>query len=182
MPGNGKITTTGQLGDVMKESAEIAASLVRSRLGAAQTGFDFFKHDIHIHVPAGATPKDGPSAGVTLTTALASLILGIPVDAKLSMTGEISLSGKVLPVGGIKEKVMAAQRAGIKTILLPKENEKDIEDIPEEVRSQLTFKLMSTIDEVLEAALGVKVPQQRESFHLLLNQPKKDVEIPSMIL
>lgn len=165
----------------MKESAEIAASLIRSRLGQKQTGFDFFKHDIHIHVPAGATPKDGPSAGVTLTTALASLILGIPVDSKLSMTGEISLSGKVLPVGGIKEKVMAAQRAGIKTILLPKDNEKDIEDIPEEVRNKLTFKLMSTIDEVLEEALGVRVPKQQESFHLLMNQPQES-EIPSMIL
>lgn len=174
MPGTGKIITTGQLGDVMKESASIAYSLVRSRLGNDVTGFDFAQHDIHIHIPAGATPKDGPSAGVTLTTALASLILGIPVDPKLAMTGEVSLSGKVLPVGGIKEKVIAAQRAGIRTILLPKDNERDIEDIPEEVRNDLTFKLMGTVDQVLEEALNVQVHQQREKFPLLMNRPESD--------
>ncbi len=183
MPGSGKTMTTGQLGDVMTESANIAMSLIRSRLEKEQTGFDFAKHDLHIHVPAGATPKDGPSAGVTLTTAIASLILGIPVDSKLAMTGEISLSGKVLPVGGIKEKVIAAHRSGIKTILLPKDNEIDIEDIPEEVRNELEFKLMETIDDVFEAALGVQVPKVEKKFDLFLNtQPHQRVEMPSMIL
>ncbi len=171
MPGNGRMIITGQLGDVMKESATIANSLIRSRLGGDQTGFDFSKHDIHIHVPAGATPKDGPSAGVTLTTALASLILGIPVDPKIAMTGEVSLSGKVLPVGGIKEKVIAAHRAGARTIFLPKDNEKDIMDIPEEVRNDLNIKLMGTVDQVIEEALNVQVHQSREYFPLTLNTP-----------
>jgi len=167
MPGSGKLTLTGQLGDVMKESATIAMSLIRSRLGELTNGFDFFKYDTHIHVPSGSTPKDGPSAGVTLTTALASLILGKAVDSKLSMTGEITLSGQVLPVGGIKEKVIAAQRSGITKILLPKENEKDVMDIPEEVRNALTIIHVSTIEEVLREALGIELPECKTVF----NQP-----------
>lgn len=167
MPGSGKLTLTGQLGDVMKESATIAMSLIRSRLGELSNGFDFFKYDTHIHVPSGSTPKDGPSAGVTLTTALASLILGKAVDSKLSMTGEITLSGQVLPVGGIKEKVIAAQRSGITKILLPKENEKDVMDIPEEVRNALTIIHVSTIEDVLREALGVELPECK----LVFNQP-----------
>lgn len=177
MPGSGHLITTGKLGEVMTESASIAMSLIRSRLDKEQTGFDFFKHDMHIHVPAGATPKDGPSAGVTLTTAIASLILGIPVDTKLAMTGEISLSGKVLPVGGIKEKVIAAHRSGIRTILLPKENEKDIEDIPKEVRDELNFKLMENIDDVFDAALGVRVPHVEKKFDLFLNPPQNGAQM-----
>jgi len=167
MPGSGKLTLTGQLGDVMKESATIAMSLIRSRLGELTNGFDFFKYDTHIHVPSGSTPKDGPSAGVTLTTALASLILGKAVDSKLSMTGEITLSGQVLPVGGIKEKVIAAQRSGITKILLPKENEKDVMDIPEEVRNALTIIHVSTIEEVLREALDIELPECKTVF----NQP-----------
>ena len=167
MPGSGKLTLTGQLGDVMKESATIAMSLIRSRLGELTNGFDFFFYDTHIHVPSGSTPKDGPSAGVTLTTALASLILGKAVDSKLSMTGEITLSGQVLPVGGIKEKVIAAQRSGITKILLPKENEKDVMDIPEEVRNALTIIHVSTIEDVLREALGVELPECK----LVFNQP-----------
>jgi len=167
MPGSGKLTLTGQLGDVMKESATIAMSLIRSRLGELTNGFDFFKYDTHIHVPSGSTPKDGPSAGVTLTTALASLILGKAVDSKLSMTGEITLSGQVLPVGGIKEKVIAAQRSGITKILLPKENEKDVMDIPEEVRNALTIIHVSTIEDVLREALGVELPESK----IVFNQP-----------
>lgn len=167
MPGSGKLTLTGQLGDVMKESATIAMSLIRSRLGELTSGFDFFKYDTHIHVPSGSTPKDGPSAGVTLTTALASLILGKAVDSKLSMTGEITLSGQVLPVGGIKEKVIAAQRSGITKILLPKENEKDVLDIPEEVRSALTIIYVASIEEVLREALGVELPECK----LIFNHP-----------
>jgi len=167
MPGSGKLTLTGQLGDVMKESATIAMSLIRSRLGELTNGFDFFKYDTHIHVPSGSTPKDGPSAGVTLTTALASLILGKAVDSKLSMTGEITLSGQVLPVGGIKEKVIAAERSGITKILLPKENEKDVMDIPEEVRNALTIIHVATIEDVLREALGVELPECK----LIFNQP-----------
>lgn len=173
MPGSGKLTLTGQLGDVMKESATIAMSLIRSHLGELAGGFDYFKYDTHIHVPSGSTPKDGPSAGVALTTALASLILGKQVDSKLSMTGEITLSGQVLPVGGIKEKVIAAQRSGIKTILLPKDNERDVPDIPEEVRNALTIKYVSSIEDVFKAALDIEVPQQK----VVLNKPSGDSNI-----
>jgi ATP-dependent Lon protease len=173
MPGNGKLTLTGQLGDVMKESATIAMSLIRGRLGELANGFDFFKNDTHIHVPSGSTPKDGPSAGVTLTTALASLILGKPVDSKLAMTGEITLSGQVLPVGGIKEKVIAAHRSGIKKVLLPKENEKDVADIPEEVRNELEIKFVTSIENVLKEALDVDLPEPK----LIFNRPEEDKKI-----
>ena len=158
MPGTGKLTLTGQLGDVMKESAKISLSLIRSRLAHTANSFDFIASDVHIHVPSGATPKDGPSAGVTLFTALTSLITGKTVDPKTAMTGEITLSGAVLPVGGIKEKILAAHRAGIKRVLLPKENERDLEDVPEDVRSELTFVTVETIEEVLKAALGIDLP------------------------
>ena len=158
MPGTGKLTLTGQLGDVMKESANISLSLIRSRLGYAANRFDFMASDVHIHVPSGATPKDGPSAGVTLFTALASLITGKTVDPKLAMTGEITLSGAVLPVGGIKEKVLAAHRAGITKIILPKENKRDLEDVPEDVRSELNFVFVEHIEEVLKEALGIELP------------------------
>ncbi|MEN6443038.1 MAG: endopeptidase La [Methanoregula sp.] len=158
MPGTGKLTLTGQLGDVMKESANISLSLIRSRLAYAANSFDFMASDVHIHVPSGATPKDGPSAGVTLFTALASLITGRTVDPKLAMTGEITLSGAVLPVGGIKEKVLAAHRAGIKKIILPQENKRDLEEIPEDVRSELAFVLVEHIEEVLKEALGIDLP------------------------
>jgi ATP-dependent Lon protease len=159
MPGTGKLTLTGQLGDVMKESATISSSLIRSRLAGTQNGFNFITSDIHIHVPAGATPKDGPSAGVTIFSALASLITGKTVDSDLAMTGEITLSGAVLPVGGIKEKVLAAHRAGIKKIVLPKENERDLQDVPEDVRGELTFVLVGTVEEVLKEALGIELPR-----------------------
>lgn len=155
MPGKGKLTLTGQLGDVMKESAQISLSLARSRLAATVSGFDFITSDIHIHVPSGATPKDGPSAGVALFTALTSLITGKAVDPKLAMTGEITLSGAVLPVGGIKEKVLAAHRAGIKKVILPKENARDLEDVPEDARSELTFVTVQTIEDVLKEALDI---------------------------
>jgi ATP-dependent Lon protease len=159
MPGTGKLTLTGQLGDVMKESATISLSLIRSRLANTANGFDFITRDIHIHVPSGATPKDGPSAGVTLFTALASLITGKTVDPHVAMTGEITLSGGVLPVGGIKEKVLAAHRAGITKVILPKENERDLEDVPEDVRNELVFVTVETIEDVLKEALGIELPQ-----------------------
>jgi ATP-dependent Lon protease len=164
MPGTGKLTLTGQLGDVMKESAKISQSLVRSRLGSTANSFDFTSSDIHIHVPSGATPKDGPSAGVTLFTALTSLITGKAVDPKIAMTGEITLSGAVLPVGGIKEKVLAAHRAGIKKVLLPKENERDLEDVPEDVRKELEFVPVETIEQVLKEALDIDLPRHVISY------------------
>jgi ATP-dependent Lon protease len=157
MPGRGELILTGQLGDVMKESARAAISLVKTN--AAALGLDpvvFEKSDIHIHIPAGAIPKDGPSAGVALTTALVSLLTGKTVKADLAMTGEISLRGLVLPVGGIKEKVLAARRAGIKTVCLPARNEKDFEDIPEDTRKAMRFLWMSDIDQVLREALGLR--------------------------
>ncbi|MGA2160588.1 MAG: endopeptidase La [Methanoregula sp.] len=159
MPGTGKLTLTGQLGDVMKESATISSSLIRSRLAGTQNGFNFITSDIHIHVPSGATPKDGPSAGVTIFSALASLITGKTVDPGLAMTGEITLSGTVLPVGGIKEKVLAAHRAGIKKVILPRENERDLQDVPEDVRGELTFVPVGTVEEVLKEALGIELPR-----------------------
>ncbi|MCU0630411.1 MAG: endopeptidase La [Methanoregulaceae archaeon] len=159
MPGKGRLTLTGQLGDVMKESATISLSLIRSRLANTANSFNFTTSDIHIHVPSGATPKDGPSAGVTIFTALASLITGKTVDPHVAMTGEITLSGGVLPVGGIKEKVLAAHRAGITTVILPEENERDLEDVPEDVRNELTFITVKTIEDVLKEALGIELPQ-----------------------
>ena len=158
MPGTGKLTLTGQLGDVMKESANISMSLIRSRFGHTTNNIDFMASDVHIHVPSGATPKDGPSAGITLFTALVSLITGKTADPKLAMTGEITLSGSVLPVGGIKEKILAAHRAGITKIMLPKENGVDLDDVPEDVRNELTFVFVETIEEVLKEALDIDLP------------------------
>ncbi len=159
MPGNGKLTLTGQLGDVMKESATISLSLFRSRLAFSLPDFDFEKKDLHIHVPAGAMPKDGPSAGVVMFTALASLIMGRKIDPKLAMTGEITLRGRVLPIGGLKEKVLAAHRAGIEKILLPEENEKDLKDIPEDVKEQLTFVTIHTVEDLIKETLGLDLPK-----------------------
>ncbi|MGQ9709123.1 MAG: endopeptidase La [Anaerolineae bacterium] len=154
MPGKKGFQITGQLGEVMKESAQAALSYVRANaknLGIPEHFFD--EMDIHLHVPAGAIPKDGPSAGVTIATALVSLLTGRKVRSDVGMTGEITLRGQVLPVGGIKEKVLAAHRAGLKTVILPKQNEQDLEDVPEEVRKALRFVLVSRVDEVFEAAL-----------------------------
>ena len=158
MPGAGKLTLTGQLGDVMKESATISVSLIRSRLASSEKGFNFNESDIHIHVPSGATPKDGPSAGITIFSALVSLITGKTVDANVAMTGEVTLSGAVLPVGGIKEKVLAAHRAGIRKVLLPKENVPDLQDVPDDVRTELTFVPVENIEEVLKEAMGISLP------------------------
>ena len=155
MPGTGKLTLTGQLGDVMKESANISMSLIRSRFAQSAFHVDFMASDVHIHIPSGATPKDGPSAGITLFTALVSLFTGKPVDPGLAMTGEVTLCGSVLPVGGIREKILAAHRAGITRIILPEENERDLADIPDDVRNELTFILVRTVDEALKEALGI---------------------------
>jgi ATP-dependent Lon protease len=154
MPGSKGFQITGSLGNVMQESAHAALSFVRSRTESLNLDPDFFeKSDIHLHIPAGAQPKDGPSAGVTMATALVSLISGKPVRADIGMTGEITLRGQVLPVGGIKEKVLAAHRAGLKTVILPKRNESDLEELPEEVRNSMKFIFVETVDEVLKAAL-----------------------------
>lgn len=156
-PGKGKLILTGKLGDVMKESAQAAFSYIRSRSKEFDIDPNFHeKNDIHIHVPEGATPKDGPSAGITIATALISALTGRPVKKEVGMTGEITLRGRVLPIGGLKEKSMSAHRAGLKMIIFPKENEKDLEDIPESVREELTFVPVTHLDEVLELALGEK--------------------------
>jgi ATP-dependent Lon protease len=149
------LTLTGQLGDVMKESAEIALSYVRSH--AEELGIDpgsFTGKRFHVHVPAGAVPKDGPSAGVTMTTALVSLLRDVPVRSVVGMTGEVTLQGRVLPIGGVKQKVLAAHRAGLTEVVLPERNGPDLEDVPEEVREVMTFHLAATIADVLTPALS----------------------------
>ncbi len=166
MPGSGKLTLTGQLGDVMKESAMAALSYVRANAGGSLRQFgiprDFLdKGDIHIHVPAGAMPKDGPSAGVTLVSALVSVLSGIPVRYDVAMTGEITLRGRVLPIGGLKEKVLAAHRAGIKRVIAPARNAADLEDVPEEVKREIEFVFVTHIDEVIKAALEEVSPPRR---------------------
>jgi ATP-dependent Lon protease len=154
MKGKGDLTLTGKLGDVMQESAKAALSFVRSRSGAFGLGKDFHKLlDLHVHVPEGAIPKDGPSAGIALATTIVSALAGIPVRRDVAMTGEITLRGKVLPIGGVKEKIMAAHRSDIETVILPKENEKDLEDIPKSVLDNVKIVLVEHMDEVLEIAL-----------------------------
>jgi ATP-dependent Lon protease len=162
MPGKGNIILTGQIGDVMKESATAAFSLVRSR--AERLKIDqrlLAESDIHVHVPAGAIPKDGPSAGVAMFTAISSLFLNKPVRHDLAMTGEITLRGLVLPIGGLKEKTLAAMRAGIKQVVVPKRNEKDLPDIPEEVRNGLAWHFVENVDQVMRVALGTVAKPER---------------------
>jgi ATP-dependent Lon protease len=156
VPGKGQLLLTGQLGDVMKESAQAALSYVRghaSELVPGLPGDWFARHDVHLHVPAGATPKDGPSAGITMATALLSLLSGRPVRDDVAMTGEITLTGQVLPIGGVKEKSLAAQRAGIKRIIVPQRNEGDVGEIPEHEREGVEYVYVSELGEVLEQAL-----------------------------
>jgi ATP-dependent Lon protease len=162
MPGSGKLTLTGQLGDVMRESAQAALSYVRAHAAKYDVPDGWFAdHDIHLHVPSGAIPKDGPSAGITMATALVSLLTGRPVKADVAMTGEITLTGQVLPIGGLKEKALAAQRSGVKRVLAPARNEADLEDIPEPLRKRLEFSWVAEIGEVLDAALGARVRDAR---------------------
>jgi ATP-dependent Lon protease len=154
MPGQGSLTVTGQLGDVMKESATAALSFVRSRAKDLRVDPEFYREsDIHVHVPAGAIPKDGPSAGTAMTTSLVSLLTGVPVRDDVAMTGEITLRGQVLPVGGIKMKALAARRAGVDTFVLPRRNEADLDDLPQELREEMRFVLADTMDDVLGAAM-----------------------------
>jgi ATP-dependent Lon protease len=169
MKGKGEFTLTGQLGDVMRESARIALSYVRSK--AIDLGIDpdsFAQTDVHVHVPAGAIPKDGPSAGVAMTMAIASLFTGRPVKASVGMTGEVTLRGRVMPIGGVKMKVLAAHRAGLTTVILPKRNERDLDELPADVRSRMTFVLVDRIDEALEAGLSVKGEARHAPPHELI--------------
>jgi ATP-dependent Lon protease len=152
MPGDFSLAVTGQLGDVMKESSEIALSYVRAHAAELGLPADAFQQRFHIHFPAGAVPKDGPSAGVTMTTALVSLLTGRPMKDTVGMTGEVTLSGRVLPIGGVKQKVLAAHRAGLREVILPARNEADLDDVPEPVRHEMTFHLASEIGQVLAAA------------------------------
>jgi ATP-dependent Lon protease len=171
MPGGKSLMVTGQLGDVMKESAQAALSYVRSRAKhfGIEPGF-FEKNDIHIHIPAGAIPKDGPSAGITMTTAIASLLTNRPVHGDVAMTGEITLRGKVLPIGGVKEKVLAARRAGLKTVILPRLNERDLDDLSPDLKDDMKFVLVDNIDEVLENAL-----EKPGEPHLIVNGHQPDL-------
>ncbi len=163
MPGSGAVMLTGKLGDVMKESARISLSLLKSRLPLNSVNFK--ERDLHIHVPSGAVPKDGPSAGIALFTALASLVTGKKVDSKIAMTGEITLRGAVLPIGGLKEKLLGAQRAGIHKVLIPKDNVIDLKEVPEEVKKQLTVIPVETIEDVLKETLGISLPRIEHVFN-----------------
>jgi ATP-dependent Lon protease len=156
MPGKGQLTITGQLGDVMRESAQAALSYVRAHAREHDPALPedwFADHDVHVHVPAGATPKDGPSAGITMATALLSLVTDRPVRGNVAMTGELTLTGQVLPIGGLKEKALAAQRAGITTVIAPRRNEADLEDLPPHLLADLEFRWVDEVGDVFAAAL-----------------------------
>ena len=162
MKGKGSLTLTGQLGDVMKESAHAALSYIRSKAkGLSISNASFSNNDIHIHVPAGAIPKDGPSAGITIATAIASAFTGRAVYKNIAMTGEVTLRGRVLPIGGLKEKTLAAKRMGINKIIIPKRNEKDLEDIPKYIQKDMQFIPVETMDEVLKNALKKKTAKRK---------------------
>jgi len=167
MPGSGEVTLTGQLGDVMKESARISLSLLKSRLPL--DAVNFRERDIHIHVPSGAVPKDGPSAGIALFTALASLFTGKRVDPLLAMTGEITLRGEVLPIGGLKEKLLGARRAGIRKVLIPKENVIDLKEVPEEVKKDIQIVPVETIEDVLKETIAIDLPRIEHVFRMGYN-------------
>ena len=176
-PGRGRLKVTGQLGEVMQESAQAALSWVRSHAEQLNLKTEWFAdHDIHVHVPAGAVPKDGPSAGITMVTAIVSLVSGRPVSDEVAMTGEVTLTGQVLPIGGVREKVLAAQRAGVRTVVLPKENEPDLQDLPAETRKELLFVLADHVDEVLEAALDGAMPSRRPSG---VGSPERKAALPA---
>jgi len=178
MQGKGRLTLTGKLGDVMQESAQAAMSYVRSRSHLFGLPKDFYRHlDIHVHIPEGAIPKDGPSAGITLCTSIASALTRIPVRCDIAMTGEITLRGKVLPIGGVKEKLLAAHRLGLRTVILPRDNEKDLAEVPPDIQAQMSVKFVETMDEVLALALerpleasAVEVPEVAQKFDASVSQ------------
>src|SRR5678810_31749 len=175
LPGKGKTITTGKLGEVMQESVQAALSVVRSRSRALGIADDFYqKNDIHIHLPEGATPKDGPSAGIGICIAMVSMLTGIPVRADVAMTGEITLRGEVLVIGGLKEKLLAAHRGGIKTVLIPEENVKDLVEIPDNVKNKLDIVPVKWIDKVLEIALERKPEPLPETDDAPPIPPKPD--------
>jgi len=178
MPGKGELTITGQLGYVMRESAQAALSYVRTRAERLGINPDFFKeHDVHIHVPAGAIPKDGPSAGITMATALVSLLTGTPVREDVAMTGEITLRGQVLPIGGLKEKSLAAYRAGLRTIIFPARNEGDLDELPEEMRREVTWVPATAMEDVLAVALpGVLERAATGAVPLPEREPERERE------
>ena len=163
LPGSGKFSPTGKLGDVMKESAHAALSFVRSRAKEFGIKENFYKNtDIHVHIPEGAVPKDGPSAGITMAIAMVSALTKTPLLQNIAMTGELTLTGKVLPIGGLKEKTLAAYRGGILNIIIPKENEKDIPDIPENIRNKIIFYPVKNMDEAIEKAFGKTLNIQKK--------------------
>jgi ATP-dependent Lon protease len=165
VPGKGKLQHTGQLGEVMQESIQAAMTVVRSRAQVLGLENEFYqKHDVHLHIPEGATPKDGPSAGIGMCTALVSALTKIPVRSDVAMTGEITLRGEVLPIGGLKEKLLAAHRGGIKTVLIPDENQKDLVEIPDNIKGGLEIKAVKWIDEVLELALTSRPTPMQEKL------------------
>ena len=175
LPGKGRMKTTGKLGDVMKESIDAASSYVRSispKIGVKPTRFD--KLDIHVHVPEGATPKDGPSAGLAMVTSIVSVLSGIPVKKDLAMTGEVTLTGQVLQIGGLKEKLLAAHRAGVKKVLIPKENEKDLVDVPKKVKDDIEIVPVETADEVIKIALTKELKPTEWTEVDKLTETKKD--------
>src|SRR5215475_13633248 len=173
MEGEGKLTITGKLGEVMQESAQAAMSYVRSRAMSLGLPRDFYRNlDIHLHIPEGAIPKDGPSAGITMATAICSALTKIPARGDVAMTGEITLRGKVLPIGGLKEKLMAAHRHGIFETIVPRENEKDLPDIPEAIRSTMKLHFVESMGEVLKIAL------ERELVALPITPPGVEVQAP----
>ncbi len=188
MPGKGKLTHTGQLGEVMQESIQAAMTVVRSRANLLGLETDFYqKVDVHIHVPEGATPKDGPSAGIGMCTALISALTKIPVRSDVAMTGEITLRGEVLPIGGLKEKLLAAQRGGITTVLIPEENVKDLAEIPENIKGKLEIRSVRWIDEVLQVALThtplpLPAPEEKPSPQIAdEKRPRKGVRAKSQV-
>ena len=184
LPGKGKVETTGKLGEVMQESIKAALSVVRSRARVLGIADNFHEtSDLHIHLPEGATPKDGPSAGIAITTALVSVLTGIPVRADVAMTGEITLRGEVLPIGGLKEKLLAAHRGGIKTVLIPHENVKDLTEIPDDVQHALEIHPVRWIDQVLDLALERKalpVPEKEDAAPTTA-KPATPGEAPAVI-
>src|SRR3989440_2091977 len=181
--GRGAVTLTGKLGDVMQESAQAALTCIKSRAERLGMSLDFIrKRDLHIHIPEGAIPKDGPSAGITMAAAMASALMRQPIRKNVAMTGEITLRGKVLPIGGLKEKLLAAHRFGIDTIIMPKDNEKDLPEVPEEVRSVLDINLVETIDEVIALALEEQTPapiaDEAEAPPLWTTEPPPGLQAP----
>jgi len=182
MPGKGKVVSTGKLGEVMQESIQAALTVVRSRsqkLGIAEEFYQ--KNDIHIHLPEGATPKDGPSAGIGICTAMVSVLSGIPVRADVAMTGEITLRGEVLPIGGLKEKLLAAHRGGIKTVLIPEENVKDLSEIPDNIKNRLDIHPVKWIDQVLDLALERKPQPLPEKGEEVAIPPVQTTEVVAAI-